>query len=282
MVNPRIVSLMCVVLGIVGTLAREASAQSLGTFRWQLQPYCNVLNLTVTPNGGVFLLSGFDQPCGGSLRLPVHGVAVPQPDGSITLGLSVIGLPGGAPVNLEADISLATIGGTWRDSAGSTGAFAFNPASVSGSPRPSPPSAGPQGPPGPQGPAGPPGSQGAPGLQGSTGTQGAQGPAGTATAWGSVEGLTSPFFSAKSANVASVIRPPEIGSPLGTWCIFFTAPIPVERLMGAVLSARVPSAHLVINATQPFQEICAGGLRVWALRPDNLAAENANFSFIVP
>ena len=36
-----------------------AAAQNLGTFRWQLQPYGSVLNLTVVQQGSIYLLDGF-------------------------------------------------------------------------------------------------------------------------------------------------------------------------------------------------------------------------------
>jgi hypothetical protein len=67
--------------------ATSASAQSLGPFRWRTEPYCNVVTVTVTPIGSVCVLDGFDEQCGGNPRQPVRGVAVPQVNGSITLGL---------------------------------------------------------------------------------------------------------------------------------------------------------------------------------------------------
>ncbi len=176
MVNRRIVSLVCVVLGIAGALAREASAQPLGTFRWRTEPYCNIVTLAISQNGGVFTLDGFDEPCGGHPRLPLHGVAVPPANGSITLGLSVLNVPGGAPVNLEATVTLPTVSGTWRDSARSTGALTFNPAGVPGDPRPLTLLSGPPGPPGPLGAPGPQGPTGPQGLQGSQGETGPRGP----------------------------------------------------------------------------------------------------------
>ncbi len=156
-------------LGLLALTAAEAWAQPIGTFRWRTEPFCNIVTLTVSQTEGVYTLDGFDEPCGGNPRLPLHGVAIPQPNGSITFGLSVLSVPGGAPVNLEAAITLPTASGTWRDSAGNTGAFTFNPASAPGNPRPL------QTPIGPQGPAGPPGSQG---LQGPQGPQGVMGPTG--------------------------------------------------------------------------------------------------------
>lgn len=116
-----------------------ADAQVLGTFRWNTAPFCNVLNVTVTQVGASFTLDGFEEQCGGNPRLPVHGVAVPQPNGSVTLGLSVVNSPGDPdPWNLEAVISPATVSGAWRDSAGNSGTFAFNPGGTSGGPRPGP------------------------------------------------------------------------------------------------------------------------------------------------
>ena len=44
--------------------ASVASAQSLGTFRWQLQPYCNVISITITQEGATYRLSGWDDACG--------------------------------------------------------------------------------------------------------------------------------------------------------------------------------------------------------------------------
>jgi hypothetical protein len=155
--------------------ASAASAQGLGTFSWRTEPYCDVLHLNVTQNGSVFALEGYDEPCDGTPRLPVQGIAVLQTNGRVTFGLSIIGVPGGAPANLEADVSLATVSGTWRDSAGHTGPLTFNPGGTSGVPRPLQIAAGPPGAPGPQGPQGPAGPQGVPGAPGATGPQGAAG-----------------------------------------------------------------------------------------------------------
>lgn len=115
-----------------------AAAQPLGTFRWRTEPYCNVITVTVTPVGGVFTLEGFDEQCGGNPRQPVRGVALPQANGSITIGVSVVMLPGGTPVNIEAGISPAGLSGTWRDSAGNSGPFTFSPTTTNGGPRPGP------------------------------------------------------------------------------------------------------------------------------------------------
>ena len=48
-----------------GALTSEATAQPLGTFRWQLHPFCNVVTVAITQNGAVYRLEGTDDQCGG-------------------------------------------------------------------------------------------------------------------------------------------------------------------------------------------------------------------------
>lgn len=272
-------SIVVVVATVVLTgVAATASAQAIGSFRWRAEPYCNVFDLTVTQNGGVFMLNGFEEPCGGNPRLPVQGIAVLQVNGSVTLGLTVISIPGGSPVNLEAEISVSTISGTWRDGAGRSGPFAFNPSGTSGSPRPLTLLAGPPGPTGPQGPSGPGGLQGTPGVPG---VQGLQGPAGTATAWGTVNGFGTPSFLVwQSPNVAGVTR--EAGTTAGFWCVTFTQPIPLERRISTVVGAGYFGA-LLANITDPSGTGCPGGLRIrgYAGINDSTPA-NGIFTFVVP
>jgi hypothetical protein len=115
-----------------------AEAQTLGTFRWQLQPFCNIVSVTVTQSGGVYRLEGTDDQCGGGADMAsVIGTAFQNPDGTIGFGLNIVSSPGGAPVHVEAAITLPTLSGSWRDSAGNSGAFVITPAAgTSGSPRP--------------------------------------------------------------------------------------------------------------------------------------------------
>ncbi len=83
--NRHILASLLVTIAAVSIAAADASAQVIGTFRWRTEPYCNVLNLTVTQNASVFTLDGFDEPCNGNPRLPVHGVAVLQANGALRL-----------------------------------------------------------------------------------------------------------------------------------------------------------------------------------------------------
>ncbi|MEZ5418235.1 MAG: hypothetical protein R2708_12930 [Vicinamibacterales bacterium] len=111
--------------------------QALGTFIWQLQPFCNRVTVQVTQAGGLYTAEGYDDQCGAPQRAPLVGTIAPNPDGSIGFGLHVVTVPGGRGLQIDARIALATLSGSWRDSAGNTGTFAFNAAN-GGSPRPQP------------------------------------------------------------------------------------------------------------------------------------------------
>lgn len=117
--------------------ATAVAAQPLGTFIWQLQPFCNRLTVTVTQNGAIYTLDGTDDQCNAAQRAPLTGLATPNPDGTIGLGFNVVTVPGGAPVAIDARIPFPTLTGTWSDSAGNSGAFTFG-ANTGGSPRPVP------------------------------------------------------------------------------------------------------------------------------------------------
>jgi hypothetical protein len=125
---------------LVSALATTApaAAQSLGTFRWQLAPFGSVLQLTVTQQGAVYILNGFEAQCGGNASLPVWGVAVPQANGSVFMGLTTI-TEGGRGLHTRATILLSDLGGSWQDNANSNGTLVFNPGpTCPGGPRVSP------------------------------------------------------------------------------------------------------------------------------------------------
>ena len=114
-----------------------AHAQNLGTFRWQLQPYCNVVTMHIVGVAGVYTLEGYDDQCGAPTRAPLTGVATPNPDGTIGFGLNVVTTPGGRGVQIDARILLPAMNGPWTDSQGNTGTFVLTPAGgTGGSPRP--------------------------------------------------------------------------------------------------------------------------------------------------
>jgi hypothetical protein len=115
-------------------IVQRAVAQPLGTFSWQLQPFCNRVTVSVRQDGAVYTLDGTDDQCGAAEKAPLVGLAARNPDGSIAFGLNIVS-PSGQPVPVQARILLSTLSGTWRDAAGNSGAFAFG-ANTGGDPRP--------------------------------------------------------------------------------------------------------------------------------------------------
>lgn len=134
---------LALALCALSLFAGVAAAQPLGTFRWQVQPYCNVLTVTVVQQGGQYQIDGTDDQCGAAQKASVVGLAYPNPDGSIGFGLATVMAPNGSPLHTNATIDTQTLSGTWRDSAGHSGAFVFTPgAGNGGSARPAPAPAG--------------------------------------------------------------------------------------------------------------------------------------------
>ena len=117
------------------TLGRDAAAQSLGSFTWQLQPFCNRVTVSVRQDGAIYTLDGTDDRCGAQQKAPLVGVAAPNLDGSIGFGLNIVA-PSGQAAPVQARISVATLSGTWSDSAGNSGAFVFGGAAAGLPPRP--------------------------------------------------------------------------------------------------------------------------------------------------
>jgi hypothetical protein len=117
-----------------------AASQPLGTFTWQLQPFCNRVTVSVRQDGAVYTLDGTDDQCGAAEKAPLVGLAALNPDGSIGFGLNIVA-PTGQPVPVQARISVATLSGTWRDGAGNVGTFVFG-GNTGGAPRPLPGEAG--------------------------------------------------------------------------------------------------------------------------------------------
>ena len=116
--------------------AATASAQVLGTFRWQFAPYCNTVTLTFDQKDEQFVVSGFDDMCGASRRAPASGSAHLNPDGTVAMGITVI-RPDGLSVQHSAVFTPTSPSGTWADDYGNGGTFAFGAASPSpGAPRP--------------------------------------------------------------------------------------------------------------------------------------------------
>src|SRR5262245_65437414 len=97
---------------MVGALvaADAVQAQPLGAFRWQQEPYCNVITLSIVQVAGVYQLNGFDDECGAAARSAVTGTAFLNPDGTIGMGLTVVPA-GGVSFDLDARLALSPLMG---------------------------------------------------------------------------------------------------------------------------------------------------------------------------
>ncbi len=118
-------------------VTHAVEAQPLGTFTWQLQPFCNVVTVNVTQQGGVYTMDGYDDQCGATRRAPIVGLGTPNPDGTIGLGWNIVTTPGGRGVQVDARITFPSASGSWSDSAGNAGTLALG-ASTGGTARPLP------------------------------------------------------------------------------------------------------------------------------------------------
>jgi hypothetical protein len=111
----------------------DAAAQRLGTYRWQLAPFCNIVTLDVERREAVFDILAVDDACGSGRRTPLRGTATPNPNGRlIDVGLSGIRFDG-IPIATTLQIDAVTLGGGWTDEYGNSGTLLFNPpATVTG------------------------------------------------------------------------------------------------------------------------------------------------------
>lgn len=123
-----------VLLAALGAAASPADAQTLGTYRWQLQPYCNVITVTVVQQGGQYLLDGTDDQCGATVKAGVRGVAFVNQNGAIGFALTIV-QANGNHVPIAATIASGSLSGDWLADGGALfGPFVFTPgAGVSGS-----------------------------------------------------------------------------------------------------------------------------------------------------
>lgn len=116
--------------------AAPAAAQVFGTFTWQMQPYCNRVTLTLTTAPGGFTLAGSDDQCGAPTKGGATGVGVFNPDGTVGVNFTIVTSPAGQGVQVSALVSPASGQGTWSDSVGNSGTFAFFGATPGLPPRP--------------------------------------------------------------------------------------------------------------------------------------------------
>lgn len=117
--------------------ASSASAQVFGTFSWQMQPFCNIVTMTITQIPGGYTIDGNDNQCGAGKLAGAAGMALVNPDGTVGLEFTIVTAPSGKAVHVSASLSPATGSGPWTDSVGNSGNLQLG-APGSGSPRPLP------------------------------------------------------------------------------------------------------------------------------------------------
>lgn len=101
-------------------------AQTIGTFHWQMEPYCNTLTLTVVQDAAGIRLQGYEDLCNPIYApQPVEGSAVLDDNGVARVGLST-GVPSGFTFEgnrVILSIDTASLNGGWADDAGRAGAL---------------------------------------------------------------------------------------------------------------------------------------------------------------
>lgn len=123
-----------VLLFALSLISETAIAQTLGTFRWNLAPYCNVITLTVTQSGAGFSAVGSDDGCG--LVQPTAVSANFIANGGSVSGVLMSVPSGGAALLTTIQVNASSLSGSWSDNAGNSGNFVFNPTTAPGLQRP--------------------------------------------------------------------------------------------------------------------------------------------------
>jgi hypothetical protein len=124
-------SLMMTALAALAALANAALGEAQ-TLRFQLQPLCDKVTLTLvpSPSKSVIGIVGYDDNCGENPRSPVHGTAVLNPDGGISIGYTTslpVSVYGRTDVGLQTNVEWPADSnvGFWTDDDGNSGKFVF-------------------------------------------------------------------------------------------------------------------------------------------------------------
>ncbi|MGE0815906.1 MAG: hypothetical protein AB7O28_12855 [Vicinamibacterales bacterium] len=125
------------VLALCG-VATSASAQTIGTFPFALQPFCNQVTITITQEGSTYRLAGWDDACGAVQRYPLHGTIAPNLDGTLHITFTVTRPTGISVETSVRNFNVGTLSGNWTDSAGNSGVFPLAGAPGGSGARPAP------------------------------------------------------------------------------------------------------------------------------------------------
>ena len=119
-------------LAALALLAWAGSSEAQ-TYRFNIQPYCDVVVLTLVPTGSPNVLSvvGYDDNCGDLPYSPIHGTAVMNPNGTVTIGYTTV-WPYSVYQNTDVasqvsvEIPPRSNVGSWTDDDGNSGTFEFD------------------------------------------------------------------------------------------------------------------------------------------------------------
>lgn len=121
MTTPTVLTLALALTLALPPTAR-AQAVVVGTFHWQMQPFCSTLSLTVIQEAGLYRLQGTETCAQDTSPRSVHGSAALDGQGRVLLTIDTpilqYSLEG---TTIYAYLDLATLAGSWRDDGGRSG-----------------------------------------------------------------------------------------------------------------------------------------------------------------
>ncbi len=130
--HPLFRRLMMTALASLAVLANAALGEAQ-TLRFQLQPLCDKVTLTLQPSSSLSVIGivGYDDNCGENPRAPIHGTAVLNSNGSLTIGYTThlpASIYGGTDVGLQTNVEWPADSdvGFWTDDEGNSGKFVFD------------------------------------------------------------------------------------------------------------------------------------------------------------
>lgn len=126
---------------LTAVLAAPAAAQPvqavvIGTFHWQLQPFCSTVSVTVIQEAGQFRVQGTEACAPNDYSRSVYGTALLDGQGYVYLSLSTPRVQNSLDgTSVYAWFELATLAGGWQDDGGRTGPLVPVPGPVAGTNR---------------------------------------------------------------------------------------------------------------------------------------------------
>jgi len=126
-------SLMTTALAASAVLLSAALGEAQ-TYRFQLQPYCDKLTLTLVPSSSSSIagIVGYNDNCGDYPRSPIHGTVLVNPDGSFSFGFTTIwsySVYGNSDVGVQTNVEWPAGSGVghWYNDDGNSGTFGYDP-----------------------------------------------------------------------------------------------------------------------------------------------------------